>query len=61
MTHSFTQVINGTHRGNQKVWHFFDKNTGLNVMIDMKTGEFISGWKLKPEQISALFRTGNVQ
>ncbi len=52
--------ILGTYRGNIQVYHFYDPKTGLDTMIDM-AGNFIAGWKLSPEQIANLLRTGNVQ
>ena len=52
--------ILGTYRGNIQVYHFFDPKTGVNTMIDM-AGNFIGGWKLSPEQIENLLRSGNIQ
>lgn len=53
-----TQVISGTYRG-VPVQHYFDPSTGLNVITDA-SGEFISGWKLSPDQIKHLTTTGNL-
>jgi hypothetical protein len=53
-----TQVISGTYRG-VPVQHYFDPTTGLNVIADT-SGEFISGWKLSPDQIRHVTTTGNL-
>ena len=53
-------VIAGTHRGTEKVIHYFDKKTKVNVMKDTN-GNFISGWKLDLDQIKSLETKGNVQ
>ncbi len=55
-----TNAISGTYRGTQDVTHFFNPNTGLNVMRDAD-GAFLSGWKLGPEQIENLLTHGNIQ
>ena len=46
--------IEGTYTSNGKVTeviHFFDPGTSLNVMYDADSRNFISAWKLAPEQI----------
>lgn len=53
-----TQVITGTYRGNP-VQHHFDPTTGLNVIVDT-SGEFVSGWRLSPDQIKYVTTTGNL-
>ncbi|MBA8667938.1 hypothetical protein H1Q59_08565 [Holosporaceae bacterium 'Namur'] len=53
-------VIAGTHRGTEKVIHYFDKKTKVNVMKDLKE-DYVSGWKLSDKQIKSLETTGNVQ
>lgn len=35
--------IGGTYRGTQQTLHYFDPNTGLNVMTDMN-GNLLGGW-----------------
>lgn len=55
-----TQPIAGTYRGTQKVTHFFNPQTGLNVMRDTD-GAFLSGWKLSTDQIRNLLLHGNIQ
>ena len=52
--------IEGTYRGDQKVIHYFDSKTRRNVIYDADTKEFISGWKLTPEQIQDLIKNKNV-
>ena len=43
-----TAVIQGTYRG-QSVTHFYNSNTGVNVMKDLN-GKFLSGWELTDKQ-----------
>ncbi|MCS6283763.1 MAG: hypothetical protein HUM72_24910, partial [Dolichospermum sp.] len=52
------QVINGTYRGTPVI-HYLNPNTGLNV-ISSPTGQFISGWKLNPEQLQNVIRRGSL-
>jgi RHS repeat-associated protein len=52
------QVINGTYRG-QPVIHYLNPHTGLNV-ISSPTGQFISGWKLNPEQLQNVITRGSL-
>jgi len=44
------KIIKGIYRGNPVI-HYLDPKTGLNVMSD-EAGNFISGWKLNPNQLS---------
>ncbi len=53
-----TKSIKGFYRG-QPVIHYYNPFNGINVMRDLR-GDFISGWKLSPEQLSALLRTGRL-
>ncbi len=53
-----TQAIQGTFRG-QTVTHFVDPNTGLNVMRDA-SGDFLSGWKLSPQQLEHVLKDGKL-
>jgi RHS repeat-associated protein len=55
-----TQVIQGTYRGTIQVTHYFDPNTGNDIMVDME-GNFISAWKLSQDQLQNLLMNGNVQ
>ena len=55
-----TRAIFGTYRGTQEVTHFFNPQTGLNVMRDAD-GAFLSGWKLSTDQAKNLLLHGNVQ
>jgi Colicin D len=52
--------IQGTYRGTQKVLHYFDPKTELNVMTDM-SGNLVGGWKLSNDQITYLLSTGAVK
>ena len=53
-----TQVIQGTYRGNP-VTHHVDPSTGLNVIRD-SSGNFLSGWKLSPEQLQNVVTRGKL-
>jgi len=53
-----TQVIQGTYRG-QSVTHFVDPSTGLNVIRDT-SGNFLSGWKLSPQQLEHVLTSGKL-
>lgn len=53
-----TRAIQGTYRGNP-VTHFVDSNTGLNVIRD-SSGNFLSGWKLSPEQLQNVMTRGKL-
>lgn len=55
---SSTRVIQGTYRG-QPVTHFVDPNTGLNVIRDA-SGNFLSGWKLSPQQLEHVLTSGKL-
>lgn len=52
-----TRAIQGTYRG-QSVTHYLDSSTGLNVIS--RGGEFVSGWKLSPEQLANVLRNGSL-
>ena len=43
--------MKGTYRNDRKVIHYFDSTTRRDVIYDAETKEFISAWKLTPEQI----------
>ena len=53
---SNTSVIRGTYRGDSVI-HYLDKSNGLNV-ITKPTGEFVSGWKLNPNQLQNVISRG---
>ncbi len=55
-----TQVVKGTHRTTQKVTHYFNPKTRVNVMKD-QNGEFVSAWRLSDDQIKHLLTSGNIQ
>ncbi len=50
--------IIGTYRG-QPVTHYLDPATGLNVIRNAK-GEFLSGWKLNPDQLKNVIERGKL-
>jgi RHS repeat-associated protein len=52
------QVIQGTYRGTP-VTHYVNPQTGLNVMSN-SAGEFLSGWKLSPQQLQHVTTTGKL-
>ncbi|MCB1215192.1 MAG: hypothetical protein KDK66_06930 [Deltaproteobacteria bacterium] len=49
--------IQGTYRGTQEVFHYFNPKTNLNVMTNT-SGKLIGGWKLGEEQAKYLLSTG---
>jgi hypothetical protein len=53
-----TQVIQGQFRG-APVTHYVDPATRLNVIAD-PAGNFISGWKLSPQQLEQVLKTGKL-
>jgi hypothetical protein len=53
-----TRIVEGTYRG-QKVFHYVDSTTGLNVITDLN-GKFIGGWKLGLEQLESVLTTGRL-
>ncbi|MFT3798375.1 colicin D domain-containing protein [Microbacterium sp.] len=52
-----TQAIQGTYRG-QSVTHYLDLPTSLNVIS--RNGEFVSGWRLSPDQLANVLRNGSL-
>jgi len=55
-----TDVCLGTYRG-QDVYHYYDPETNLNVMVNRNTNKFMSGWRLSRQQIIHMRNTGNIQ
>jgi hypothetical protein len=53
-----TRLIKGTYRG-QSVTHHVNPQSGLNVMKD-SSGNFISGWKLNPQQLQNVLTRGSL-
>ena len=54
------KIIEGTYRNDRKVIHFYDSETQRNLIYDAHTKEFISAWKLTPEQSQDLIENKNV-
>ena len=54
-----SEIIYGSYRG-QEVIHYFNKDTGLNVMINGETKKFISGWKLENDQLENMLNRGSL-
>ena len=50
----------GTYRGNP-VYHYYNPDNNLNVMVNRNNNKFISGWRLNDEQIKNMERNGNIQ
>jgi hypothetical protein len=53
-----TQLIEGTYH-RMPVTHYVNPSTGLDVMAD-SAGNFISGWKLSPEQLRNVMMHGGL-
>jgi hypothetical protein len=50
MTDPATIIKEGTYKKNVEVLHYYNEQTGLNVMIGQNDGTFLSGWKLNDRQ-----------
>jgi hypothetical protein len=46
-----TRIKKGTYKKNIEVLHYFNEETGLNVMIRQNDNTFLSGWKLNKQQL----------
>lgn len=55
-----THFCLGTYRGHE-VYHYYNPETQLNVMVNRNNKKFISGWRLSPDQITNMERNGNIQ
>jgi len=55
-----THACLGTYRG-QEVYHYYNPETNLNVMVNRNNNKFISGWRLSPDQITNMEHNGNIQ
>ena len=51
--------ISGTYH-NKLVYHYLDPETGLNVMINKETKQFLSGWKLSDKQLEHVLHDGHL-
>ena len=54
-----TMHISGTYRGDAAIINY-NPNTGLAV-IQKPSGEFISGWRLSPEQVTNVLQRGSLR
>ena len=54
-----TKVIEGTYHQTQKVIHYIDPITGINVMKDYQ-GKFISNWRLSAKQLNNVLERGSL-
>lgn len=55
-----THACLGTYRGHE-VYHYYNPETNLNVMVNRNNNKFISGWRLSPDQITNMEHNGNIQ
>ena len=53
-----TRAIEGAYRG-QAVTHYVNPSSGINVIQDA-SGNFLSGWKLSPQQMEHVLSTGKL-
>ena len=51
MKNPSTKIKEGTYKKNIEVLHYFNEETGLNVMIRQNDNTFLSGWKLNNKQL----------
>ncbi|MBF0208863.1 MAG: hypothetical protein HQK53_18525 [Oligoflexia bacterium] len=54
-----TRIIEGTYHQAQRVIHYVDPASGINIMKD-PNGNFISVWKLSPEQLRNVLERGSL-
>ena len=52
-----THACLGTYRG-QDVYHYYNPNTDLNVMVNRSNNKFISGWLLKDDHLDNMANRG---
>ena len=55
-----THVCLGTYIGHD-VYHYYNPETNLNVMVNRVNNKFISGWLLSSDQIQNMKHNGNIQ
>jgi len=55
-----THACLGTYRG-KPVYHYYNPDNNLNVMVNRTNDKFISGWRLSDDQIKYMERNGNIQ
>ena len=53
-----TKIKEGTYKKNIEVLHYFNEETGLNVMIRQDDNTFLSGWKLNNKQLENVKNRG---
>ena len=49
------------HYRKQPVYHYYNPEKRLNVMLDFNTNKFISAWRLSADQIKHMEIDGNIQ
>lgn len=49
------------HYRKQPVYHYYNPDNNLNVMVDFNTNKFISAWRLSADQIKHMELDGNIQ
>lgn len=54
-----THACLGTYRG-KPVYHYYNPDNNLNVMVNPKTNKFISGWLLEGEQLENMIQGGSL-
>jgi hypothetical protein len=58
MKNPSTRIKEGTYKKNIEVLHYFNEETGLNVMIRQDDNTFLSGWKLNNQQLENVKNRG---
>jgi len=58
MKNPLTRIKEGTYKKNIEVLHYFNEETGLNVMIRQDDNTFLSGWKLNNQQLENVKNRG---
>jgi len=54
-----THACLGTYKGHD-VYHYYNPDTKLNVMVDRTNNKFISGWRLSDDQIKYMKLNGKI-
>lgn len=60
LTDPQTVKIDGSYHKTNKVAHYINETTRLDIMFFNKTNNFISGWLLSKQQLENVLRTGNL-
>lgn len=60
MTDPSTKIIEGTFKKVIQVTHYFNEDTGLNVMVRKDNDNFLSGWAVTENQGTNIKNNGKL-